>query len=48
MIFDHFFERDIAAPEEDEVIIGEDSIFDKGIGGVVEGNGEVTEVGSGP
>ncbi len=40
-------ERKIATPEEDEVIIGEDSIMDKGVGGVIQGNGEVTKVGGG-
>ncbi len=37
----------IVSPAEDEVIVREDAVFDKGIGGVVEGNGKVTELGSG-
>ncbi len=40
--------RDVAAPEEEEVSGGEGSINDVGVCGVVEGEGEVTEVGSGP
>ncbi len=40
--------RNIAAPKEDEVIIGEGSIADKGVGSVVKGNGEMTKVGGGP
>ncbi len=38
----------MVAPDEDEVIVGENSVADKGVGGIVKSNGEVTKEGSGP
>ncbi len=39
--------RNIVTTEKDEVIVGEDSIVDKGVGGVIKGYGKVAKVGGG-